>query len=205
MFKHIQPWARPAVMAFLIIAATMILAYIASALWGAEDVREWIGAFSGWAAALAAFAIGLPTLRALRDQSRIPILENEITSLLEKIDILSSFREIIARIDNEGRWSKKHEFMPEATRAAIVIRMYITAIEREYHKLPQSKRFPPLGDTSIWRQEINSALASQDEFDLKLVNRLTVSTIDGAIFAEVKKLKEEMDDLARRKSAILKM
>nr|WP_320142424.1 hypothetical protein [uncultured Cohaesibacter sp.] len=72
--------------------------------------REWIGALSGWIAASGALIVGLPTLKLLQQQIKIPVIEKQIQDNYEVADwisrCISDIRSYIESAPTETRSAK---------------------------------------------------------------------------------------------------
>ena len=59
----------------------------------ATCLRSWLGALSGWVAAVAALTIGWPTLRLLRNQNQLPAVESRIKEIHGMQIAVTNFRD----------------------------------------------------------------------------------------------------------------
>ena len=75
-----------------------------------EGLREWLGATSGWMAAMAAFAVGLPTIKLLRDQTKYPVVDGRIQEIHAMQQAISQFRDwVIDELNREFILDYEHE------------------------------------------------------------------------------------------------
>ena len=59
--------------------------------------RSWIGALSGWVAAIAALLVGLPTIKLLKRQLALPVIEAQIVRENQLIDAFVKIEQLAQR------------------------------------------------------------------------------------------------------------
>ena len=117
-----------------------------------KSLREWISAFSGWAAAAGAVGIGIPTLAHLKNQTKATLISEEIE---ETTNLYNSSQIALQLIDTIGRsgFSVKHIESPQEQRKFVRDR-YLDAIRDLRNNLPINVRPIELFRDMYWSTAI---------------------------------------------------
>lgn len=179
-----------------------------------QNFREWIGALSGWIAAGGALAVGIPTIKTLRQQLRVPIVQAEIAKLEMKVDTLIEAMRTLDNLDDDPKFFSSLSFYSPSDQIALMQSRYIAAIKSINESIPATKRFYPLGEAHVWRTHIRNHLSDLQKevaegkpFDMEKmleVNRYCYSSVYTPLHGETVSLQSQLTTYQTEIAGILK-